>query len=110
MGCRGDIGAIMTIRVKIGSVEKDIKDADPNWINEQINRRRADGAPVCVQVSIIGESIDLLLSTSDCPRFTGGTRSLSTRENEIFDLWNKLHLRDKDFSGGNLVAFLRQIR
>jgi len=99
----------MTIRVKIGSVENDIKDADPNWINEQINRRRADGALVCVQVTIIWESVDLLLSTSDCPRFTGGTRPLSVRENEIFDLWNKLHLNDKDFSGGNLVAFLRQI-
>ena len=99
----------MTIRVKIGSVERDIKEADPNWINEQINRRRADGAPVCVQVTITRESVDLLLSTSDCPRFAGGSRSLSAQENEIFDRWNKLHLSDKDFSGGNLVAFLRQI-
>ena len=48
----------MTILVKIGSVEKDITEADPNWINEQIDRRRADGAAVCVQVTIIRDSVD----------------------------------------------------
>ena len=61
----------MTILVKIGSVEKDITEADPNWINEQIDRRRADGAAICVQVTIIRDSVDLRLSTSDCPQFGG---------------------------------------
>ena len=100
----------MTILIKIGAVEKDITEADPNWINEQIDRRRADGAAVCVQVTIIRDSVDLRLSASDCPQFGGSTRPLRTQEDEIFSLWNKLHLSDKDFSGGNLVAFLRQIR
>jgi hypothetical protein len=100
----------MTILVKIGSIERDITEADPNWINEQIDRRRADGVSVCVQVTIIRDSIDLRLSTSDCPSIGGGSRPLRPQEDEIYSVWNKLHLSDKDFSGGNLVAFLRQIR
>jgi hypothetical protein len=100
----------MTIRVKIGSIEKDISEVDPNWINEQINRRRAEGITVCVQVSIISDSVNLHLATSECPPFSGVSRVLSTEENGILSLWNKLHLHDKDFSGGNLVAFLKQIK
>lgn len=100
----------MTIRVKIGSIEKDIADVDPNWVNEQINRRRDDGAAVCVQVTIDKESVHLHLITSDCPHSGGSNRLLSTQENETISLWNKLHLDEENFSGGNLVAFLRQIR
>ncbi len=100
----------MTIRVKIGSVEKDITEADPNWINEQIIRLRADGVAVCVQVTIIRDTVDLLLATSDCPHFAGGSRPLTTQENEIFSLWSRLHLDEKDLSSGNLIAFLRRIR
>ncbi len=100
----------MTIRVKIGPIEKDIADVDPTWINEQINGRRDDGVGVCVQVTIDMESAHLHLATSDCPHFGGSNRLLSTQENEILSRWNKLHLNEKNFSGGNLIAFLKQIR
>jgi len=99
----------MTVRVKIGSIEKDIADADPNWINEQINRRRDDGVIVCIQVTINQGSVSLILTTSDCPNSGGGSRPPNPQESEILSLWNKLHLNDKNFSGGNLVAFLRQV-
>ncbi len=100
----------MTIRVMIGSIEKDIADADPGWINDQINRRRHDGEPVCVKVTINEEPINVILTTSDCPNRGGGGRPPNTQESEILSLWKKLHLDDKDFTGGNLVAFLRQLR
>lgn len=99
----------MTIRVKIGDVEMDIAQADPNWINEQINRRRADGSTVCVQVTIVRDAVNLRLATVDCPQLMGGIATFSTEEKEIISLWEKLHLREKDFTGGNLVAFLKQI-
>lgn len=99
----------MTIRVKIGDVEKDIAQADSNWINEQINRRRADGVTVCIQVTIVQDSVNLRLATVDCPQLMGGSPVFSTEENEIISLWENLHLREKRFTGGNLVAFLKQI-
>ena len=99
----------MTIQVKIGDVEKDIAQADPNWINEQINRRRADGVAVCVQVTIVRDSVNLRLATVDCPHLMGGAAVFSAEEKEVISLWEKLHLREKDFTGGNLVAFLKQI-
>jgi hypothetical protein len=100
----------MTIRVKIGPIEKDIADVDPSWINEQINRRREAEASVCVQVSIERDSVRLHLATSNCPHSRGSSRPLTTQENEILSLWKKLHLNEDSFTGGNLIAFLRQIR
>jgi len=40
----------------------------------------------------------------------GRSRELTASENEIFKLWNKLHLSDEDFTSGNLIAFLKQLR
>ncbi|MQA89434.1 MAG: hypothetical protein GEU90_04255 [Gemmatimonas sp.] len=36
-------------------------------------------------------------------------RPLHRREQWILDLWNKLHLSQPDFTGRNLVAFLKQV-
>jgi hypothetical protein len=100
----------MTIRVKIGPIEKDIADVDPSWIHEQISGRRDDEVPVCVQVTIDMESVDLIFATSDCARFGRSDISLSNREKEVVSLWNMLDLNDKNFTEENLLAFLRQIR
>ena len=100
----------MTIRVKIGTVEKDISEVDPSWVNQQINGGRADGDTVCVQVTIDKGSVRLHLATSDCPSSGGSHRPLNSQEKEIWSLWKKLRLDDKHYTGGNLVAFLNQIQ
>lgn len=99
----------MTILVKIGPVEKDIVAADPSWVNEQINRRRADSIGVCVQVTIDTGTVHLLLTTPNCSHSGGSFRPLTTQENEIVSIWNKHHLNEETFTGGNLIAFLRQM-
>jgi hypothetical protein len=99
----------MSIKVQIGTSERDISDIEPNWVNEQINRRKKDGVPVCVRVSINLGDINIALATTDCPGGGGGGRPPNRQEKEIFALWNKLHLNQESFSGGNLVAFLKQI-
>lgn len=107
--CSG--GFSMTIRVKIAEIEKDIADVEPSWINEQINRRRAAGETVCVQITIQKDSANIMLTTADCPHNRGGSKnSLSDHEKAILDLWMKLHLNESKFSGGNLLAFLNQIK
>jgi len=40
------------IIVSIGEKQRSLQDATPVWINEQIQRRHADGQPICARVSI----------------------------------------------------------
>lgn len=95
------------ITVRIGDSESsDINDA--HWINEQIRRRRKDGQDVCVTVRIEEGQLRLTLGTPACPRGRGG-RVLNDDERSIFELWNKHHLNDASFSGGDVVAFLKQL-
>lgn len=99
----------MGVRVVIGSSDRDINNIEPNWINEQIGRRKSEGVPVCVRVLIDHGDINISLATSDCPSSSSGNRRLTGPENEVVDLWKKLHLDKNDFSSGNLVVFLKQL-
>lgn len=100
----------MGARVIIGSSERDLNNIEPNWISEQIDRRRRDGAPVCVKILIDQDNINLALATSDCPSSPGVRRTLTGPEKEVLDLWKKLHLTESQFSAGNLIAFIKQLR
>lgn len=100
----------MSIRIQIGKSERAIEEIEPNWITEQINRRRHEDVPVCVRITINTGSINLSLATSDCPKSSASSRKPNTQENEIFDLWERLHLNNSGFSPGNLVAFIKQLR
>jgi len=97
------------IRVRIGDSERKFDEASPQWINEQINRRRADGHPVCVRVLINIGTVNLALATGDCPGGGGGDRPPNDQEKALLETWERLHLHTSDFTGGNLVAFLRQL-
>ncbi len=96
------------VKIKIGSEERNREDADPSWINQQINRRRKDG-PICVRVTINNDAINMVLSSGDCPR-AGGGRQARPQEREIFDLWDKHGLNETDFPSGHLVAFIKQLQ
>lgn len=100
------------VKIKIGgSEERDIKDAEPHWINEQISNRRKDKQPVCVKITFINEGSvkDLILLSKDCQKVGYGTHQMNTQEEKIHGLWKKHRLNESDFSGGNLVAFLKQL-
>lgn len=99
----------MTIKVKIGTNERDISEMEPNWISEQIVRRKQDGVPVCVVVKIESNGLDMSLASGGCPTGGGGGRAPNPQETKIFDLWEKLHLKETDISPGNLIAFLEQM-
>ena len=98
------------IRIQIGNNEKRLTDVDESWITQQINRRRADGQKVCVRVFIETGDINVVLSTPECPKAAYGKRPPNKSESKILDLWEKRGLRKDDYTGGNLIAFLNQIK
>lgn len=98
------------ITIKIGPAEATVEQADEGWINQQLNRRRADAAVVCVQVNIQEPDIHMVLSTPGCSSNGAGGRPPNQREKRIFDIWTDRGLDRPDFTGGAVIAFLHQIR
>ena len=100
----------MSVILSIGnSGNYELKSVSSSWVNEQINNRKKDGAPVCVRVLIKSDNVNVALSTIDCPCSSGGGRLPNHQEREILELWGRLHLNDANFSSGNLVAFLKRV-
>jgi len=99
------------ITVRIGTDERDMTESiDEQWINQQIARRRQDGDLVCVRVAIHAGEVNVNLTTPNCGSGLGGGRSPNGAEVEIIELWNQRGLNQNDFAGGNVVAFLKQLR
>ena len=102
---------MITVTVLIGSDERvmhDRSEIDEAWINQQINRRQADGRTICVKVHIETHGVNVSLGTPKCP-MGPVRREANPQEREIIDLWDKCGLSREDFTGGNLVAFLKQL-
>jgi len=98
------------IIVSIGEEQRALQDATPAWVNEQIQRRRGDGQSICVRVSIKQGGLNMSLATPNCASTQGEGRTPNPNEKELFALWADRGLNDPHFSGGNLVAFLAQLR
>ncbi len=92
----------------IGSEQRPADRVDEEWINQQIDRRRADGQTVCVTVTVDQDGLNMVLSTPGCHAGGSGRRPRA-KEKEIFDLWNQAGLNDPQFSGANVVAFLKRL-
>jgi hypothetical protein len=95
--------------VTINGETRDAADVPESWINQQISRRRDDALPVCVRVAIKTSGVDVVLATPGCGSGGFGGRQPKPNEAEIIELWRKRGLNDPEFSGGNLVAFLKQL-
>lgn len=100
---------MVTVRINEGT--RKLAEADAQWITQQINGRRRDQQLVCVAVLIDEPRIQLHPATPTC----GGRRIISgrrlTREEEmVFALWERYGLNSHHFSGGQVNAFLEQLR
>lgn len=101
------------ITIRIGNDERRCEDVSAQWITQQINRRRDDNVPACVTVVIHQPPLNMTLRTPGCAATGlggGGGRAPNDQERKIFDLWARLGLNDLNFSGGNVVAFIKQFR
>jgi hypothetical protein len=100
------------VTLQIGNDSREIRtksDIDETWINQQINRRRAEGQKVCVRVTIDEGNVRLLLATPGCGTGIGSPRPLNSSERDLFELWSGRGLDRIDFTGGSVIAFLRQM-
>src|SRR5689334_14759491 len=97
------------VKVFVGNDEMDWKSIDQHWLCNQISRRRDDGQEVCVRVRIEEPNVNLALSTPGWSSFGGGGRPPNHREREVIDLWDKLHLNERQYTCGNVNAFLQQL-
>jgi hypothetical protein len=98
------------ISIQIGdSAEARYEDTTESWINQQINQRRRDGITPCVRVRIKTPDVDVGLTTPQCGSMGGG-RAPTSREAQIIELWRKRGLVDQEFTGGSVIAFLRQVQ
>lgn len=101
------------ITIRIGNDERSNEDVSEQWITQQINRRRDDNAPACVTVVIHQPPLNMTLRTPGCTSTApsgGAGRAPNDQERKIFDLWDRLGLNGINFSGGNVVAFIKQLR
>ncbi len=98
------------VTIRIGSDSRSLEDADESWINQQIGNRQQEGLPICVEVTIKTETLDVILATPACGSGRGGGRAPRPDEAKIIEAWTRLHLGSDDFSGGNVVAFTKQLR
>jgi hypothetical protein len=96
------------VTIRIGNDSRRLEDADESWITQQIVNRQREGLPVCVEVMINTGTLNVRLSTPACGGGSGG-RAPRPDEAAIIDLWSKHKLNLTDFSGGSVIAFIKQL-
>ena len=101
---------VRMVTVTIGSDSRAGEEADPQWVTQEINRRRQDGQAVCVRVQIQEDGVAVALSTPNCSGGAGGGRPPNAKEQRILDLWAQHRLNTNEFGPGEVVAFVRQLR
>jgi hypothetical protein len=96
--------------IRIGTAQRRLEDTDSQWIHEQLEARRREGANTCVRVTIKIEGADVALETVNCLSRPGARREPNALERSLFDLWERSRLREANFTSGNLAAFVQQVR
>jgi hypothetical protein len=97
------------VTIRIGDDTRRLEDVDESWITRQVNNRRREGLPICVEVAINTGAVNVRLATPACGTGRAAGRQPRPDEADIIQLWNKLGLGSDDFSAGNLVAFVKQL-
>jgi len=98
------------ISVSIAGEQKSLADVSERWVNKAINPSRARGLPICVQVLVQENDLNVRLTTPGCGEGGAGGRRPNAREAQVIKLWRTLGLSSGNFEGGNLIAFLKQLQ
>jgi hypothetical protein len=74
--------------VKIGGDERLLNDADPQWVEREINGRRHDGLAVTIVVVVHANDAELCLIAPPS-RGGGRARRFTVRESAIINAWKQ---------------------
>lgn len=96
------------VRIKIGDYEKKLDNIDECWINQTINGYRKEKIPLSVHVIFEEGSLNMVLSAP--PPKSSFIRKPRGAEIQICNLWNEVGLNNPEFTGGNLIAFIKQLK
>lgn len=94
--------------VKIGSQEHSLDNANPRWVEQQINGLRRDGEAVTIVVRIQVDGRELCF-VAPPPSGSGPRRQYSTTESAIIALWSRCGMNKASVSAGDLISFLKQL-
>lgn len=97
------------ISLKIGSSERQNSDITKRWIAQEIERRQKANQPICVELQINKNAINLFLNSGACSNGSGGGgRKPNRSEMKIIKLWNQKGLNGNTINPGMLISFLEQ--
>jgi hypothetical protein len=101
----------MAVTVTVGGSTSPLDQIDESAIAQEVNRRRNDGVAVCVTIRVQEPGLDLILRSPECGGGgAGGGRGLNAEEQKVFALWDRHRLNTTEFRGGEVIAFLKQLR
>lgn len=102
------------IRIKIGESERELDNADAQWVTEQVRGyKRANGSLPCVRVRVDESQATINLIAANCARSTGGGGGVpqwNQAESEVLEWWKRLHMDGFTWTQGNLQAFVEKLR
>lgn len=96
--------------IRIGENERQLDDADAHWMQQQVSGRRRDGINPCVRVHIRVPGADIALQSLNCPSQSGAPRQATPLESRLLQLWDKHQMNDANWSVGNLIAAVQQLK
>jgi hypothetical protein len=97
------------VNIMIGKTERPFAEATPEWINQQIGRRRAAGESVCISVRIDEPGAVMSLTTQECPPGSSNNREPNPFEQRIFEVWQQYDLDKPRIETGKLISFLERL-
>ncbi|MEA2579125.1 MAG: hypothetical protein QOE83_17 [Actinomycetota bacterium] len=88
------------VTIRLGNQTRPLEEVDASWITRHVGGRQHEGVPVCVEVRIWTDILDMWLATPACCGGVTGGGPPRPEEVAIFHLWEKLGLGSDEFSGG----------
>lgn len=98
------------IRVCINETERKLNEIETNWIHNTIREIQNIGLPICVKILINQGDVNVILSVGDCQSLQGSGEAPNSHEQDIFSLWDRMHVAELPINSGKIVAFLEQVK